>query len=94
MCDCVIARHLFGRAGGDDLAALIAAFGAEIDEPVGGLDDVEIVFDDQKRGAGFQELAESGQQFGDVVEMKAGGGLVKNIEDAADFPCAPDARRV
>jgi len=58
-----IARHLFRRAGGDDLAALIAAFRAEIDEPVRGLDDVEIVFNDQERGARFQELAESGQQL-------------------------------
>src|SRR5208337_3721665 len=80
-----IARHLFGCAGGDDLAALVAAFRAEIDEPVRGLDDVEIVFDDQKRGARFQELAESGQQLGDIVKMESCGGFIKNVEDAAVF---------
>ena len=31
---------IFRGAGGDDMAASIAAFGAEIDDPVGGLDDL------------------------------------------------------
>ncbi len=83
-----VARDLFGRAGGDDFAALVAAFGAKIDEPVGGLDDIEIVFDDEQRGAGFEKFAESGKKLGDVVEVEAGGGLVEDIEDAAYFPCA------
>ena len=30
----LLARHVFGRAGGDDFA--VAAFGAEVDDPVGG----------------------------------------------------------
>ena len=41
---------LLGGAGGDDFAASVAApeliSGAEVDDPVGGLDDVELVFDD------------------------------------------------
>src|SRR5882724_1357674 len=40
-----VARDLFRRADGDDLAATIAAFRAQIDDPVGCLDHVEIVFD-------------------------------------------------
>src|SRR5258708_29217262 len=36
---------LLRRAARDDLAAAVAAFGAEIDDPVGGLDDLEIVLD-------------------------------------------------
>src|SRR6478735_12755618 len=38
--------HILGRALGDDLAAAVAAFGAEVDQPVGGLDDFEVVLDD------------------------------------------------
>jgi len=38
-------RHLFGRAFRHHHAALDAAFGAEVDDPVGGLDDVEIMLD-------------------------------------------------
>ena len=41
------------------------------------------MLDHQQRGAGLQELAESGEQFCDVIEVQAGGGLVEDIEDAA-----------
>ncbi len=53
-----VARDLFGRAGGDDLATAHAAVGAEVDHPVGGLDDFEIVLDDENRGAFLEQLAE------------------------------------
>src|SRR5580693_7523448 len=36
---------LFGGADGDYLAASGTALGAEVDDPVGGLDDVEVVLD-------------------------------------------------
>src|SRR5204863_9909219 len=45
---CGDAGDLLGGAGGDDLAAGGAALGAEVDDPVGGLDDVEVVLDDQE----------------------------------------------
>ncbi|MEI2648586.1 MAG: hypothetical protein V9G15_06145 [Dermatophilaceae bacterium] len=38
--------HVLGRALGDDATAVRARAGAEIDHPVGGADDVEIVIDD------------------------------------------------
>src|SRR5262245_16750456 len=37
---------LLGGAGGHQGAALFAAFGAHVDDPVGGLDHVEVVLDD------------------------------------------------
>src|SRR5882724_3876583 len=77
-----VARHLLGSSGSDDLAALVAAFGAEIDQPVSGFDDIKIVFDDQERSAAFQQLTESAEELGDIVEMEAGGGFVKNVEDS------------
>jgi hypothetical protein len=45
------ACDFFGSAGGDDTAAVFASFGAEVDDVVGALDDVEIVFDHQNRVA-------------------------------------------
>ena len=45
-------HHLRRRAGDDDLAARVAALGAEIDDPVGGADHVEVVLDDHQRMAG------------------------------------------
>ena len=40
-----VLTHIVGRADGDDFATGVAAFGAEVDEPVAGADDVQIVFD-------------------------------------------------
>ena len=59
---------------------LFAAFGTEIDDPVGDLDHVEVVLDDHQRVAGFEQLAERGEQLGDVVEVQAGGRLVEDVE--------------
>ena len=70
----------FGCAGGDDVAAGVAAFGAEVYEVVGGFDNVEVVFDDDERAAGGDEGAEGLEQFVDVVEMEAGGGFVEDVE--------------
>ena len=64
-------------AGADDLAARVAALGAEIDDPVGGRDDIEVVLDDHQGVPGREELAERAQQLRHVVEMKAGGRLVE-----------------
>ena len=35
-------RHLLRRAHRHDLAALVAAFGPQVDDPVGGLDDLGV----------------------------------------------------
>ena len=37
---------VFRAARGDEFAAAVAAFGAEVEDPVGGLDDFEVVLDD------------------------------------------------
>ena len=50
----------FGRALGDELAAVFAGFGAEVEDPVGGFDDVEVVLDDEQGVAGIDELLEDG----------------------------------
>ena len=71
---------LFGRAGGDDVAAGFAAFGPEVDDPVGRLDHVEVVLDHEHRVAQVDQPAEHGQQLLDVVEVQAGGRLVEDVE--------------
>src|SRR5580692_3295777 len=76
-----VARDLFGRAGRDDLAALVAALGTEIDQPVGRLDHIEIMLDDDERRAGVEKFAKRSEKLGDVVEVQAGGRLVEDIED-------------
>ena len=70
-------RPASGVPAHDDLAAGVAAFGPEIDDPVGGADHVEVVLDDDQRMAGREQLAERAQQLRDVVEVQAGGRLVE-----------------
>ena len=83
-----VGGDLFGGSFGDDAAAAGAAFGAHVDDPVGGLDDVEVVLDDEERAAAVDELAEGGEELGDIVEVEAGGGFVEDVEGAAaGFRC-------
>ena len=72
-----------GRAGGDDLAARVAPFGPQVDDPVGRLDHVQIVLDHQHRVAQVDQPVEHGQQLLDVVEVQAGGRLVEDVERVA-----------
>ncbi len=44
----------------DDLAAAVAAFGAEVDQPIGGLDDVEVVLDHDD---GITAVYQAGKDF-------------------------------
>ena len=50
---------------------------------VGGLDDVEVVLDDDHGVAGVHQAVEHAQQLADVLEVQAGGGLVEDVEGAA-----------
>ena len=50
---------VLGRALGDELAAVLAGLGTEVEDPVGGFDDVEVVLDDEQRVAGIDEAAEN-----------------------------------
>ncbi len=53
-----VSGDLFGGASSYDLAATAAAFGTHVDDPVGGFDDINIVFDDEEGTASFDELEE------------------------------------
>ena len=78
--------HGFWCAFGDNFAAGIAAFGAEVDQPIGALHDVEVVLDDQHRVAGVAEFGEDVEQLLHVGEVEAGRGFVENV-----FACAARA---
>ena len=52
-------------------------------DPVGGLDDVEVVLDHDHRVAVVAQPVQHAQQQVDVVEMQARGGLVEDVERAA-----------
>src|ERR1039458_9106558 len=81
-------RHLLGRALGYDAAAFFAAFGPEVDDPVGIADHIQIVFDDDDRIAKVGQPVKHVKQLLHVVEVQAGGGLVEQIECLARLPLA------
>ena len=56
--------------------------GPQIDDEVGGLDDVQIVLDDDQRVPCLEQLSERRQQLGDVVEVQPGRRLVEDVEQA------------
>ena len=75
--------HRCRGAGDHDLTAAESAFRAQVDDPVGGLDDVEIVLDDDDGVAVVAQPVQHGQQLRDVVEMQAGGGFIQYIQGLA-----------
>jgi|GEM_PF-6907090 len=47
-----VISHLLGRSSSDDHSAAIASFWPHVHDPVGGLDDIQIVFNDHDGIAG------------------------------------------
>ena len=68
-----------GRAFGHHEATPDAAFRPEVDHPVGALDDVQVVLDDEDGVAFVDELVEGDEQLADVLEVEAGGGFVEDV---------------
>ena len=68
----IAVRHAgdgFGRAFSDDASTLITAPGAEIDDPISGLDDLQIVLNDDNRVSGSDQGVEHLQEFLHILEM-------------------------
>ncbi len=72
-----VRRDLGRRSHTHHLSARVAALGTQIDDPVRGVDDVEVVLDHHQRMAGRDELPKSSEQLGNVVEVQPGGGFVE-----------------
>ncbi len=77
------ARDLLRRALGHDAAAPGAALRSQVDDPVGRLDDVQVVLDDDDRVAGVHEPMEHLEQLLHVREVEARGGLVEDVDGPA-----------
>ncbi len=92
VCEQAIAHDVLGGAGGDHLAARIAALGPQVDDPVGRAHDVEVVLDHQERVPGLDEAAERAQQLCDIVEVQTGGRLVEQEQRAARGGLLPGRR--
>src|SRR4051812_33328682 len=79
------AARMRGAAGGDVVdgagahqrTSAGAAFGAEVDEPVGAANEVDVVLDGDDGVAGLEELAERAEEHVDVAAVQARRRLVE-----------------
>ena len=71
---------LLRSSGRNDLAAFIAAFGAEVDDPVRAFDDFQVVLDDDDAVAFLNEAVEDFDEKRDIVEVQACRRLVEDQE--------------
>ena len=77
-----------GEPAGYQVAAGVAAFRAQVDRTIRGLDDLEIVFDDDDGVAVLHQAVEDLEELLDVRQVQAGGGLIQDVEGAAGGPFA------
>ena len=77
-----IVAHLVDCACGEQSAAELAGAGAEIEEVVGGADDVGVVLDDEDGVAEIAELFHDADELGGVARVQADGGFVEDVERA------------
>ena len=79
------AEEIFGDTLGNHLPPGVPRLGAEVDQPVGGLDHIEIVLDDDHRVLLRHQAVQHLQQLADVVEVQAGRRFVQDVERAASL---------
>ena len=91
----LVLEDVLGRAFGDDVAAMDAGAGADIDHIVGGEDRVLVVLDDDHGVADVAQPLQRLEQPRIVALVQADRGLVEHVEHAgqarADLAREPDA---
>src|SRR6185503_11229093 len=70
-------RHIFGYSFDHYLPARLAAFRSEIDDPIGGANEIEIMFDHEERMTFIDESLECLQQNANIIEVQAGGWFIE-----------------
>ena len=96
--DRIFVAHQFAqRALRDDLPAVHARAGAEIDNVIRAAHGFLIVFHDNQRVPARAKLSERGEELLVVTRMQTDGRLVENVENAAEVGAKlrrePDALR-
>ncbi len=67
----------------DNPPAPLPTFGAQVDDVVGRLDDVQVVLDDDDGVPLVDELVEHVEELVGIFEMEAGRRLIQNVERPA-----------
>ncbi len=74
--------HIFWHTFRHHVTTRIAAFGAQVNQPITGANHIQIVLNHNQRMTTFQQLAQGAHQLGDVVKMQTGGGLIEQKQSA------------
>jgi hypothetical protein len=87
------AGDVLRRAGRDQFAAPVAALRSEVDDPVGGLDDVEVVFDDDDGVPLVAQPVQDLQQLLDVVKCSpvVGSSRMYSVLPVSRFDSSRDS---
>src|SRR4030042_504923 len=78
--------HLLRGALGDHAATFVAALWSQVYDPVGTLDYVQVVLDDDDRIPSVHQLVEHFQQVPNVLKVQSSGRLVEDVEGASSSP--------
>ena len=81
----LLVRDSLWRACCDDLPTAGASFGPQINNPVSGFDDVQIVLDDDDGVAAIPEPMQHLKELPYVVKVQTRSGLIKDIEGVASI---------
>ena len=74
--------NLFGSSLGDQSAARRTAFRSKVDDPIGRLHQLQVVFHHHHGVACIHQALEHPQQTGGIGQVQAGGGFVEQIQRA------------
>ena len=84
-CALLRASDIGRRALCDDSTAASTTLGANVDDVVGNLYNIEVMFDDNGCIASVNQLIYHAQQLANILEVKARCRLVEDVERATSF---------
>ncbi len=86
--------HLLRGALRHHRAATGTPFGPHVDDPVRGLDDVEVVLDDDHRVPLVDQSVDHPEELADVLEVQAGRRFVEHVDGSPGRPLLELARQL
>ncbi len=90
MPDCPVAfvalGDVFWGPGRGDSTAGVAAFGAEIDDPIRVFDDFVIVLDDEHHFAGLDQRVQHLEKLANIINMQPGCQFIEDAEGESGSP--------
>jgi len=84
----------FWRTFGNYFAALLTSFWTEVNDPIGGLYDFQVVFNDDDGVAHVNEPMQDIEQTLNIVEMQPDSRLIQNVKRPSSCPPTQLARQL